>query len=281
MSLQISSEVSKPAGVQKKSLIERIGTGIVYVAVVVGALWLGRWTTMLLAAVLAYLVSREIYDLARIDGKQPERIFSPFAAALIPVLSTFLGLRGALLGIAFILIAALGWYVLTQRSRFIDATITIVGAIYPGLMLSAFVLLRDSIAGVWPVLVIVLSVWVADSFAYLVGSMFGRHKMAPKVSPKKSWEGFFAGVIGSVLVWQLMTIIPNLEVGVVFATIGGIVAAIAGITGDLVESRLKREVGVKDSGTSLPGHGGFFDRMDSLLLVLPVSALVFYFFGVL
>ena len=271
----------EPAGVNRASLVTRIGTGIVYVAVVVGALWLGRWTTMILASALAFLVAREIFELARIDGKQPDRLSGAIGAALIPVLSGFFGLRGALLGIAFVMIWGLAWYVIALRSRFIDATITIVGAIYPGLMLAAFVLLRDSIAGVWPVLVVVLSVWVADSFAYLFGSLFGRHKLAPKVSPKKSWEGFLAGIIGSILVWQLMTLIPNLEVGHVFATVGGFVAAVAGLTGDLVESRLKREVGVKDSGTALPGHGGFFDRMDSLLFVLPISALVFYFAGVL
>lgn len=281
MSIELKPAATKPAGVKRASLIQRIGTGIVYVAVVVGALWLGRWTTMILASALALLVAREIFELLRVDGKQPERILGSLGAALIPILSTFFGLRGTLLAVALMVIVTLGWYVLTLRSRFIDAAITIVGAIYPGLMLSAFVLLRDSTAGVWPVLVVVLSVWVADSFAYLVGSLFGRHKMAPKVSPKKSWEGFFAGVIGSVLVWQLLTLIPNLDVGPVFATIGGVVAALAGITGDLVESRLKREVGVKDSGNALPGHGGFFDRMDSLLLVLPVAALVFYFGGVL
>lgn len=119
--------------------------------------------------------------------------------------------------------------------------------------------------------------WTGDIGAYYVGRRWGRHKMAPQVSPKKSWEGAAASVVsallicGAYLVWFVR--VPILNAALLTA-----IANIAGQLGDLAESAIKRGAGVKDSGALLPGHGGFFDRVDSALFVLPVVYLYVWFF---
>ena len=124
------------------------------------------------------------------------------------------------------------------------------------------------------VLGILLSVWANDSFAYLVGSKFGKHKLAPRTSPKKSWEGFFAGLAGSAVFWCLMTLVPGVTMSIPQAILFGLASGLMGVLGDLAESRIKRNSGFKDSGTIMPGHGGLLDRCDSLFLVAVTSAIL-------
>lgn len=121
----------------------------------------------------------------------------------------------------------------------------------------------------WLIFGLVLN-WVGDSGAYYVGRKFGRHKMAPQVSPGKSWEGAAASLISSVTLSAV--ILPRVIPGVPIALAAGLAVAgnVAGQLGDLAESALKRGAGVKDSGTLLPGHGGMLDRVDSALFTLPV-----------
>lgn len=124
------------------------------------------------------------------------------------------------------------------------------------------------------VLTLLLIVWVCDSCAYYFGRRFGRHRLAPLVSPKKTWEGTIAGLVGSALfgaaagAWVLLP-----ELGPLRGLAAGAFVSTAGQIGDLVESLWKRGAGVKDSGTFLPGHGGFYDRLDSLIFAGPVMAL--------
>jgi phosphatidate cytidylyltransferase len=120
------------------------------------------------------------------------------------------------------------------------------------------------------ILFLLVTIWGCDSFAYYVGKNFGRHKLAPEVSPKKTIEGSIGGLIGSVLVavGAALLFVPEFR-PLEAALIGGL-ASTAGQLGDLVESLFKRGAGVKDSGHFLPGHGGFYDRVDSLLFAAPV-----------
>jgi len=120
------------------------------------------------------------------------------------------------------------------------------------------------------ILFLLVTIWGCDSFAYYVGKNFGRHKLAPEVSPKKTIEGAVGGFAGSILVAVGAAALFVPEFRLPEAAIVGGLASTAGQIGDLVESMFKRGAGVKDSGTFLPGHGGFYDRVDSLLFAAPV-----------
>jgi phosphatidate cytidylyltransferase len=118
---------------------------------------------------------------------------------------------------------------------------------------------------------------VGDTVAYLVGSRFGRHPFLPRISPSKTWEGAVAALIAPTLLVGLLLPLALPRVSHPLAFLIGFLAAVAAVVGDLVESQLKREVGVKDSGRLLPGHGGVLDRMDSLIFV---GAVVYSLLGV-
>ena len=123
------------------------------------------------------------------------------------------------------------------------------------------------------VLFLFILIWSSDTFAYLVGKFFGKHKMAPKISPKKTWEGYIGGVVLTlVLSYFIEHYQPELRGNWMF--VGFLVAAFAPL-GDLVESQLKRNFGVKDSGNIIPGHGGVLDRLDSFIICVPVVYLYF------
>lgn len=134
------------------------------------------------------------------------------------------------------------------------------------------------------VVTILTIVWANDTGAYIVGSTIGKHKMSPRISPKKSWEGFFGGLLfamGVSLVWySLLWSDPQSSIAPLFQDAAsqkilwaafGIVVATAAVVGDLIESKFKRTIGVKDSGTIIPGHGGMLDRFDATLLAIPIS----------
>ena len=161
---------------------------------------------------------------------------------------------------------------------------TLMGPVYTGYMLSSVVLLRDAVPGFPGALLTVgicASLWVSDSFAYLVGSKIGRHKMVPKISPNKSWEGFVGGIVGSVIVWCILAVTGLYRLNIPYAMLCGVIVSILGVFGDLIESRIKRGVGVKDSGNLIPGHGGMLDRNDSLIFGSITAQLLLIIGGVI
>lgn len=121
-------------------------------------------------------------------------------------------------------------------------------------------------------LYVMFLVWGADSGAYIFGKLFGKHKLAPKVSPGKTWEGFIGGLVTSAVIAWLFGVWANLDVTPGVLLVCSIFAALASVLGDLTESMFKREAGIKDSGHLIPGHGGILDRIDSLTAAVPVFA---------
>ncbi|SAJ28290.1 CDP-diglyceride synthase [Enterobacter cloacae] len=115
-------------------------------------------------------------------------------------------------------------------------------------------------------------VWGADSGAYMFGKLFGKHKLAPKVSPGKTWQGFIGGLFTAAIISWGYGVWANLEVAPSTLLVCSIFAALASVLGDLTESMFKREAGIKDSGHLIPGHGGILDRIDSLTAAVPVFA---------
>ena len=145
---------------------------------------------------------------------------------------------------------------------------TVAGALYLGILLNHFVALRNLPQGLAWLAVAVLLTWTNDSAAYFVGRAIGRHKFWPRHSPKKTWEGVVGGLVGAVLLGALL---GALWLGLPWwngALLGAVISA-TGPLGDLVESMVKRQFGAKDSGNLIPGHGGAWDRIDSLLFIVP------------
>ena len=148
-----------------------------------------------------------------------------------------------------------------------DFAITLSGIFYIGWLGAYLVSLRELPNGIWWVLIVLPSVWLADSGAYFIGRAFGKHKFSPRLSPKKTWEGYIGGVVVGTLGAGLLALILNLiEPGIMTTLQAGLIGLILSLIttlGDLGASMVKRQFGVKDSSNLIPGHGGVFDRIDS------------------
>ena len=128
-----------------------------------------------------------------------------------------------------------------------------------------------------PVLILLVLTWVFDSFAYLIGTKFGKNRIMPKISPKKSWEGFFGGMVFTIVsIYFLNKFYDSFSMN--FLIILALIVPFTATAGDFIESYYKREAGVKDSGSLIPGHGGFLDRMDALMISIPVLYLLINIF---
>jgi phosphatidate cytidylyltransferase len=249
---------------------------------VVADLWGGMlgWAAVVAAVAVPCVI--EFYTMMRGERRKPNEVFGIVAVAAMPIAtalyatrvissygastSSQLGALGLTSVTAGLIFAALMWLMLAS-----DTATTVFGAIYVGLTLSHLVLLRALDSGAELVVITLASVWAMDTFAYLIGTAIGRHPLAPHISPKKSWEGFAAGTFGTMAAWGIGWWIIRSPLPLWWFLVTGVAVSIAALLGDLAESRLKREVGVKDSGKWFPGHGGFLDRFDSMILVSLVA----------
>lgn len=290
---------NQPAGIEPVSFIRRLVTGALFSGTFFIALIAGNryFVLPMLVAALAVIGANEFYNLTAPTMNRFVRFMGWLLAILLPLITTIArifvpenpvigtgglaGLSALFFIVAIFLLIYLGWVAFTPTSRSRDAALSFFGAIYTGIPLSFVILIREMERGVFLAAMIVVSVWAADSLAYLGGSLFGRHKLAPVISPKKSWEGFIAGTFGSIIVWSVLPLFTHNSYSIWTSVFVGTIISIASLVGDLFESRLKREAGKKDSGTLLPGHGGILDRLDSTLSVALVMYLLLSTVGVL
>ena len=277
------SSSRKKAGGSLHGLLVRTGFGLIYAALFIACLALGTIPTAIFIAAMSWLCCFEFYRMMRLDGKVPNELLGLAAAILFPL--SALGDAVLLTVLLFVMVLSLGlWYVFSPRTRIADIAVTAFGSLYTGYMMSSIVLLRDALPGFPGALLsigVCASLWVSDSFAYLVGSRIGKHKMVPKISPNKSWEGFVGGLLGSVIIWLILWATGLYRFDIVFAVLTGIAVSVLGVFGDLIESRIKRGVGVKDSGNLIPGHGGMLDRSDSLIFGCITAYLILKIGGIL
>ncbi len=291
-----SAEPGSPPPTGKRSnLFARVAVGVVAGPVVLGLSWLGGWPFVAMILLLAGLCQWEFYGLARAKGDAPNR---PLGLTLGLLLNGLFAFRApdAILPVLLVGAAAVLMVELWRRvgSPLHNVSATLSGVLYPALTLGSAIAIRTGFApapgsaltpeallsvergftdpamGAFFVLLL-LTVWANDTVAYFVGRAFGRHRLFERVSPKKSWEGFAGGFVGSVLVAGAGAValpIPWLTAG--YAVALGMLVGLFGPMGDLVESLLKRDAGVKDSSAMIPGHGGFLDRFDSLAFLLPL-----------
>ena len=269
-----------------KNLMVRTLSGLVLVAVFVGAVLGSQWSFGALLLLILVGGQTEFYKLARETGLSPQRWMGLAVGVLLFALN-FIVFRqfsrsvtdeagGAVLYLLLyigLLLPTLFVCELFRRSATPLANLgaTLLGVLYIAVPLSLLlyvpVLAGD---GVWrpeTVLCYIFIIWANDVFAYLVGMTFGRHRLCERLSPKKSWEGFFGGLAGAVATGLAAAYALDAN----YWVWGGLalVASLSGVAGDLVESMFKREAGVKDSGQVIPGHGGVLDRFDALLLSAP------------
>ena len=262
----------------------RLRTGAVYIALNIACVLASDVTTMLILAVTAAVCTGEFYFMLRSDAKMPNEFIGIIAAAAYPVAVYFFGLLGIVFVTGLLMLSVTVWYVYWLRARVADVGVCVFGAMYTGMQLSGLLLIRMSLGGIWGgviVLVIFLSIWANDAAAYVFGSKFGKHKLAPRTSPKKSWEGFIAGLVVSMAFWCIMLAVPEISISVWQCLLFGLICGLTSVVGDLCESRVKRSVGFKDSGTIMPGHGGLFDRCDSLMPTAVAAAVLLFGFGCL
>lgn len=250
----------------------RLVTAGLYAAVMLTAILFGRPLGLGIVLGLAAMIAvSELYAFTRREHRLPNEVFGVLAAGAMPLAAGLWGRIGLMGALTAFLVLSLMWHVVFRQVRTSDTAVTVFGAVYVGFMLAHLVLLRSLDSGTELALATIISVWANDSFAYLVGSTIGRHKMAPRISPHKSWEGFAAGTLFTIVVWVGLGFVAETGLGWGTLVLVGACVSVAAVVGDLAESRLKREAGVKDSGRLLPGHGGFLDRFDSLILVSVVA----------
>jgi phosphatidate cytidylyltransferase len=254
-----------------RNLPAAIGVGVLLALVVLGPLFLWR-PAFLPVMVLAAGVGT--WEMARaVGGTGARPPLAPMLAGCVvmPALAWQGGLQGLVLGLVLTVVAVLIWQLPEGPEGYQrDVTAATMIAVYVAFLLSFAVLLVRPGDGEWRVLLTLAAVVLSDTGGYAVGVFLGRHKMAPAISPGKSWEGF-AGSLGSTAVGCAVLVALLFDVPWWHGAVLGLAVSAAAVLGDLAESMIKRDLGVKDMSNLLPGHGGLMDRLDSILLAAPVT----------
>jgi len=263
------------------SLASRVLVAVLLLPLVIGLVYLGGWWLFVLALVGGLMALHELYRMAR---ERRPLVLGGFLGFVLALLGVQLGgptwLLGGILA-TFVLAFAVFGLSEARPSTTASFGVTVLGVVWIGAGIGCLLLIRDIPEfGFWAVMAVLLTVFAADTGAFFVGRAIGRHKLAPAISPGKSWEGFVGGVAAAILVSFLVLYRDRDD----FLTIPeslvlGAVVALASVLGDLFESAVKRDLQVKDSGHLLGGHGGMLDRLDSLYYVIPVSAVLLAAFG--
>ena len=263
-----------------KNFIIRTLSGIVMVATLIGATLFSKLTFVLLLLAITLGGEWEFYRLAKKAGTSPQRFVGLLAGTMMIVaaaaaLHEILAITAVLMVAFMILIPMPLIFELYRKSAtpMANVGITYAGVIYvalPMALLTFFpMMLGNGEWKPWSVILYIFIIWANDVFAYLFGITLGKHRLFERISPKKSWEGFFGGLLGAMAMGFVAAKVLDANVALWIGL--ALIAAITGVFGDLVESLLKRSVDVKDSGSFIPGHGGWLDRFDALIFSVPFA----------
>lgn len=262
-----------------RNLPAAISVGVVlFAAVAIGLVW-APWFFALLAATGLALGAVEVYRALLLKGMRAEIVpivigtVASLLGAYVAVFadSDLTPMATVIICLSVTMIASLalrlrrgqeGFVADVAASAFILAYIPLLGAAVP--------LLLAAEHGTMRILLIIIGVIASDTGAYIAGVLLGRHKMAPRISPSKTWEGFAGGIVLAAVAGVLGAIFL-LDISWVIGLLLGVLLSLAGTAGDLIESLIKRDVGLKDMSNFLPGHGGVMDRLDSMLVAFPVG----------
>ena len=256
-------------------LAKRILVAVILIPIGVAAILFGGWIYIATVCLILGLAAWEYVRLFQTGGLEPAGFLVIGGTLLIVVGRAWNDFDSAPWMLSLLILLSLTAHLVAyERGRDQAATdfgITLGGIFYIGWIGAYLISLRQIPHGQWWVLTVLPSVWLADSGAYFIGRSLGRHKLSPRLSPKKTWEGYVGGIVTGVVGTMLLAALwsiwagPDSGLSLGHAAVLGLVMGIFPTLGDLGESLVKRQVGVKDSGNLLPGHGGVFDRIDSWL----------------
>lgn len=252
---------------------QRVITAVIALIIFIPLLYVGGMPFAILATLLGLIGISEILVMKKKLLVSPEAILAFLMTFTLVEPVPMLGHidRTAVLSICSLCMLLL---TVTSKNRFSfdDAGVLILGSLYVGMGFHYMIMARD--AGLLTILYAFLIVWLTDSGAYLIGRKIGKHKLAPHVSPNKTWEGSIGGTVLAVLVLAVYLYFFSQRYSYSMMLLLTLIFSVGGQLGDLVESALKRHYGVKDSGKILPGHGGILDRFDSIMFILPIMFLL-------
>ncbi len=255
----------------------RVLTALIGAPLFLGLAYLGGWYFGVLIVVLGVLAQYEVYAMME-DDVRPW-VGAGLVLGVLVALRTLIPITLPLAGVGFLLLLA--WSPFSKMQRPLHSLGgTLFGIVYPTALLTVLIDVRlaqgatvGNLEAFYLTLSVLVLIWATDILAYYSGKAVGRHKLAPSISPKKTWEGSIGGALGAVFVaiGLKMTILGFL--GWIHVIALAVICGIVSQVGDLAESRFKRSAGVKDSGAILPGHGGVLDRFDAALLAVPLAYL--------
>lgn len=258
------------------NLTQRIITGVLGAAAIITGVSLGPWTYFAIFLIICFFTLYEFYRLSPADSQVPQKVLGMITGTMIFVLS-FLVEKNILTNRYYVLIfpmVALVFiiklYRVSEKKPFNDIAATFLGLVYISLPVSLLniIVFERGVYHFEVILGTLLILWATDTGAYFAGTFLGKNKLFPRISPKKTWEGFAGGAaLAMIFAYGLSTYFHNLTL--VQWLVVGVIIIVGGTFGDLVESMLKRSLEIKDSGNALPGHGGFLDRFDGLLISVP------------
>lgn len=271
-------------------------TGLSFAAVVFGGIFFSKYTFVLLFFLIGGLCLWELFTHTMKDERPTSRQIRRLAGMVLALLPLVFIDAAVIQDLpAFEYLSSVAFYLLPlfllvfiyelftkTEQPFSNLAFIALGIFYitiPMILLTIVAFRGDMFR---PALVfgMLILVWANDTFAYMTGSQIGKNKFFPRISPKKTWEGIIGGAVGAVVVSCLCSLVFQNESLSMAEWMGlGVVVAIFGPLGDLVESMMKRSLGIKDSGNLLPGHGGFLDRFDAFIFIIPFSALYLHLIG--
>jgi phosphatidate cytidylyltransferase len=263
-------------------LAMRVASALVVFGMFLGSLLLGGWWFTGFVILVMVVATGEFYATVRSDDIRPLALFGLLGVVFVGLGAHMSGAASiggwaAAFAVATVLYLALS----PRRNPLEDAAITVAGMVWIGLLGFA-ILIALGPRPVAYILFVVFLVAANDIGAYFVGRAFGRHQLSPIISPTKTWEGLFGGLVASLVVASILTTFPAWEpIGIAKGLVAGALVGLVAPIGDAAESMIKRSLGVKDMGSVLPGHGGMLDRIDGFLFAVPAIYFLFRGFGLL
>lgn len=257
-------------------VVKRTLSGIIYIALLIGAILFSETTFLILFGIFYIISVYEFCKLYRIP-QTGGLLFSVIAAGSAVYLhnSTLNSIYLLVLPFSIYLIADLLQNRSTEKTSVPKKYLHLTGyVVLPFLIIAQLPYLHERYTPLL-LLSIFIMIWCNDTFAYICGKLFGKHKLYEKISPKKTVEGFIGGMLFTQIAAFLIFRYMEIEASLVFWMCTALGISVIGTIGDLIESRYKRQAGVKDSGSIMPGHGGILDRLDSILFAAPFIFLIY------